>query len=81
MFCDVLANYRDLDLDFHINNLIRQRETPNPNYRIQNLFPGLSGLTALKTIFGQLPIECHGIAAVKTGFTEIVLRAFDFGGV
>jgi hypothetical protein len=35
-------------------------------------------LVALKAIFGQLHIECHGIAAVKAGFAKIILRAFEF---
>jgi hypothetical protein len=34
-------------------------------------------LIALKAIFGQLHIESHGIAAVKTGFAKIIIRAFD----
>jgi hypothetical protein len=43
--------------------------------------PAYPCLIALKTILGQLPIECHGIAAVKTSLTEIIFRAFEFGGV
>jgi hypothetical protein len=39
-----------------------------------------SDLVALKALFGQLHIECHGIAAVKTGFAKIGFRAFEFSG-
>ena len=38
-------------------------------------------LVALKAIFGQMHIECHGVTAVKTGFAEVSLRAFEPGGV
>jgi len=44
-------------------------------------FPAYLCLVALKATFGQLRIECHGIAAVKTGFAKIIFRTFKFGGL
>jgi hypothetical protein len=47
---------------------------------IKIYFPAYPCLVALKVTFGQLHVECHGIAAVRTGFVKIIFRVFKFGG-